>query len=269
MPTQDTRDLILRQIERSQFLARITVQVDGILSGMQMLCEACGTLGINVTTYKHNGEEVRAADVLALLKGNAKQMALGEEELIGWIGKSSGIATAARRAKTIAGNHLKVVSGAWKKMPPDMKDLVRHAITDGGIDCRISGKPFIYLDKNYVTMLGGVKKAISAVRDLKHFTLTIQLKSEGEKLLREAVLAAKMGAHIIMIDTGRRQDIDRVDLILRERQLRHSVKIAFGGDIRIEELKNLRKTAVDIVDIGKAIVDAPLLDMRMDVLRKI
>jgi nicotinate-nucleotide pyrophosphorylase (carboxylating) len=258
MATEDTRDLILRQVERIQFLARITVQVSGILSGMQMLQEACGILGINVTTYKENGDEVRAEDVLALLKGNARQMALGEEELIGWIGKSSGIATAAWKAKMIAGNHLKVVSGAWKKMPPSMKELVRQAIMDGGIHYRISDRPFIYL----------VKKAISAVKDLKHFTLTIQLKSEGQKLLREATLAAQMGAHIIMIDTGRREDIDRVDLILRERQLRHGVKIAFGGDIRIEELNDLRRTAVDIVDIGKAIVDAPVLDMRMDVLKK-
>jgi nicotinate-nucleotide pyrophosphorylase (carboxylating) len=268
MATEDTRELILRQVERFQFQSRITVQANGILSGMQMLQEACGVLGINVTTYKENGDEVRAEDVLALLKGNARQMALGEEELIGWIGKSSGIATAAWKAKMIAGNHLKVVSGAWKKMPPSMKELVRQAIMDGGIHYRISDRPFIYLDKNYVTMLGGVKKAISAVKDLKHFTLTIQLKSEGQKLLREATLAAQMGAHIIMIDTGRREDIDRVDLILRERQLRHGVKIAFGGDIRIEELNDLRRTAVDIVDIGKAIVDAPVLDMRMDVLKK-
>jgi len=44
-------------------------------------------------------------------------MAAAEEELIGWLSKASGIATAARRARRTAGKDLKVVSGAWKKMP--------------------------------------------------------------------------------------------------------------------------------------------------------
>jgi nicotinate-nucleotide pyrophosphorylase (carboxylating) len=70
-----------------------------------------------------------------------------------------------------------------------------------------------------------------------------------------------------MIDTGQKEDIKMVDLVLRQQRLRHKVKIAFGGNIKIEDLKKLRKFPVDIVDIGKAIVDAPLLDMRMDIVR--
>ena len=102
--------------------------------------------------------KVRPSEVIAVLRGNPKQMALAEEELIGWIAKSSGIATAARKAKAIAGRKLKVVSGAWKKMPVPIKDLIRQAILDGGIYYRISEKPFIYLDKNYVKILEGLKK---------------------------------------------------------------------------------------------------------------
>ena len=59
-----------------------------------------------------------------------------------------------------------------------------------------------------------------------------------------------------------------VDLVLREQGLRRKVKIAFGGNIKIEDLKKFREFPFDIVDIGKAIVDAPLLDMRMDIIER-
>jgi nicotinate-nucleotide pyrophosphorylase (carboxylating) len=262
----DIRDLIFLKVKGMKFLAEITSQRDGILSGIHWLQGACRDLGINLEERKENGTKVRRSEVVAVLKGNPKQMALAEEELIGWIAKSSGIATAARKARAAAGRRLKVVSGAWKKMPAPIKDLIREAILDGGIYYRISEKPFIYLDKNYVRILGGVKEALLSIRNLKRFTKIIQLKSKGKRLCQEALVASQLGAHIIMIDTGKKEDVKRVDLVLREQRLRRKVKIAYGGNIRIEDLKKLKEFPVDIVDIGKAIVDAPLLDMRMDII---
>jgi nicotinate-nucleotide pyrophosphorylase (carboxylating) len=162
-----------------------------------------------------------------------------------------------------------VVSGAWKKMPFPIKELVRQAVVDGGIHYRISEKPFLYLDKNYLKMLGGVEKALRSVDRLKGFVKVIQIKSQSQMLVQEATQAVRMGAHIIMIDTGRGDDIDKVDAVLRHHRLRHRVKIAFGGEISIEDLRDLKRAPVEIVDIGKAIVDAPLLDMRLDVVGKV
>jgi nicotinate-nucleotide pyrophosphorylase (carboxylating) len=214
---------------------------------------------------KKNGVRVRPEEIVATLEGSAKQMASGEEELIGWISKASGIATAAWKAKKAAGRDLKVVCGAWKKMPLPIKDLVRQAIYDGGIPYRMADKPFLYLDKNYVKVLGGVGKTLQSLKSLKEHTLVIQLKGEGQDLLREAVLAAQGGGGIIMIDTGRKEDIVKIDSRLRAKGLRDRVKIAFAGNIGISDLKDLKKLPVEIIDIGQAVVDAPLLDMRMDI----
>lgn len=268
MIKKDIRDPIFLPVKGRRYLAMISAQEPGILSGIQYLQKACRTIGIQLRKSRKNSEKVRRSDIVAVFEGNAKQMALGEEELIGWISKSSGIATAARKAKQVAGRNLKVVSGAWKKMPRPMKHLVRQAIVDGGLHYRISEKSFAYLDKNYVKILGGVRKAVLSTKDLNRFTIVIQLKSPGRKLLQEATLAARLGAHIIMIDTGKQEDIKRVDLVLKEQGLRKGVKIAFGGNIRIDDLKDLKKMPVEIVDIGKAIVDAPLLDMKMDIVKR-
>jgi nicotinate-nucleotide pyrophosphorylase (carboxylating) len=263
---KDIRDLIFVGIREKKYIAQISAQGEGVLSGIEWLKKACNNIGLHLKKCKKSGTRVRQAEIVATLEGSAKQMALGEEELIGWISKASGIATAAWKAKNVAGRDLKVVCGAWKKMPLPIKDLVRQAITDGGIQYRIAEIPFLYLDKNYVKVLGGVGKTLQSVRKLKGYTLVIQLKGEGQVLLLEAVLAAQDGGkNIIMIDTGRKEDIEWIDSGLRAKGLRDGVQLAFGGNIGIADLSALKKLPVEIVDIGQAVVDAPLLDMRMDI----
>lgn len=266
MVQQDIRDSIFKPVKDRKYRAVIVTSESGILSGIRNLQQACTMLDICLIKCKKGGTKVLQSDAVAILEGSAKQIALAEEQALGWISKASGIATAAWKAKTAAGKKITVVSGAWKKMPPPMKDLVRQAILDGGLKFRISEPPFMYLDKNYVKILGGVQNALQFLSASKDITTIVQLKSEGQTLLTESLLAAGMGADIIMIDTGRKEDIEEVDLVLRKERLRHRVKVAFGGDVKIEDLRDLRKKPVEIVDIGRAIVDAPLLDMRMDVL---
>jgi nicotinate-nucleotide pyrophosphorylase (carboxylating) len=262
---QDIRDIIFVSIREKKYIAQISAQGEGVLSGIEWLKKACKNLGIHLKKNKKSGATVRPEEVIVILTGSAKQLAAGEEELIGWISKASGIATAARNAKKAAGKDLKVVCGAWKKMPLPIKDLVRQAVADGGIQYRMADNPFLYLDKNYVKVLGGVGKTLQSVKSLKGRTLVIQVKGEGQNLLREAVLAAEGGADIIMIDTGRKEDIVKIDSGLRAKGLRDRVKIAFAGNIGISDLKDLKRLPVEIIDIGQAVVDAPLLDMRMDI----
>jgi len=265
----DIRDRIFLPVKGRRYVAQITAQGKGVLSGMGWFEKACGKLGLTIRESKERGQRIQPKEVIAVLEGTAKQMALAEEELLGWVSKSSGIATAARRAKMAAGKNLQVVSGAWKKMPLPMKDLVRQAILDGGIHLRILEKPFLYLDKNYLKILEGVENALLSIREWNDIAKVVQLKSGEKTLLEETLIAVRLGAHVIMIDTGRRKDIERVNFLLTQKGMRERVEIAFGGEIQIQDLKILRKMPVDIVDIGKAIVDAPLLDMKMDVLRRI
>lgn len=267
-PEQDLRDVIFQPVKDRRFRASVSAGEPGILSGTRYLEQVSAALGIIIVKCRKDGTRVKTSDVIVVVEGSAKEIACAEEQLLGWISKASGIATAAAKARAAAGKKIRVVSGAWKKMPPPIKDMVRQAVLDGGLQFRISEPPFIYLDKNYVKILGGIEKALRSADEPKSMTTVVQLKSEGQTLLAESLLAANMGADIIMIDTGRKEDIEEVDRALRKERLRDRVKIAFGGDVRIEDLTDLRKKPVEIVDIGRAIVDAPLLDMRMDVLKK-
>ena len=43
------------------------------------------------------------------------------------------------------------------------------------------------------------------------------------------------------------------------------MQIAFGGGITLQQMEMLVTLDIDILDVGRHIVDAPLLDMRMEI----
>jgi nicotinate-nucleotide pyrophosphorylase (carboxylating) len=260
----DLRNVILRSAEGKRFTASIIADDAGIVVGTTAVKEESEKLGLSLERLINEGSDVRKGGEIVRFCGNAKQIVMAEEVLMGLIAKPSGIATAARKAVERTGGKPKIVCGAWKKMPWVLKNMIRQAIVAGGALERISSDPFIYLDKNYVKLLGGIKESLRAVAELKDYLKVVQLKGGYKNIALEACEAAQSGAHILFVDTGRASDLQLVIRELLEVGLRSKVSIAFGGGVRIEHIDELKALDVDILDIGREIVDAPLLDMRLE-----
>ncbi len=262
----DIRDRIFCGIAEKVVTACIIADEDGIVAETDAVAEEAGRLGILLESITEEGTQVRAGDVLVRFRGTPKQIAMAEEVLMGLMAKPSGIATATHEFVKKAGRRPRIVCGAWKKMPPQLKDAIRRAIVAGGGSFRIITGPFVYLDKNYVEMLDGIQGCLAAASGLNGSAKVVQLKGRYKDIAQEACEAAGCGATVIFIDTGLTEDIGRVSAALSHIGLRKSVKIAFAGNIKLEDIAELKSMDVDILDIGRAIVDAPLLDMRMEVI---
>lgn len=263
----DIRDVIFKDIKGKRLRAVITAMDNGVLCGIKIVEEKAKRLRLKVTLYKEDGNSIKKGDSIMIVEGSPKKIALAEEKLIGCLCKTSGISTAARKAKFLSGNRLKVVCGAWKKMPSLIKENVREAILIGGISYRITDTPFLYLDKNFVKIFGGVKGTLRSLGKFNNRIKVIQLKSSGKTLIKESLTAAREGSDIIMIDTGNKKDIEVIDKALSQNGLREGIKLAFGGNVKLKDLGKLKRMNLDIVDIGREIVDAPLLDMKLDVIQ--
>jgi len=264
----DIRYVVFKDIINKKFKAIITTEGEGILAGMERLKKKAEEMGLGILRVIPSGTFVKRGEIIVELYGNPLQIAVAEDILIGIIAKASGVATAARKAVNVAQGKVRVVCGAWKKMPIEIKDLLREAILIGGAGIRLVDKPFIYIDKNYVRMFGGIKQALEAVKHLSDRIKAIQVRGEFKDITEEALEAVRYGADIVMVDTGNIKDLEKVCKTLKGVGLRNNVKIAFGGNIRIEQILEIAEKGADIVDIGKEIIDAPLLDLKLDVLRE-
>ena len=266
MRVRDIRDDIFSGICERNVTACIVADDEGLVVETSAMAGEATALGLNMRRILEEGSPVLRGDEIALFDGRPREIAMAEERLIGIMAKPSGIATAARRFVERAGRRPEIVAGAWKKMPPSQKEVIRRAVARGGASCRISNVPFIYLDKNYVRIFGGIRPCLAAVSGLDGYLKVIQLKGEYGAIDLEAAEAVTCGADIIFIDTGHAGDISSAAGRLRQLRRRDGAKIAFGGGIRLEDVAMLKTLDVDILDVGRSIVDAPLLDLRMEVI---
>jgi nicotinate-nucleotide pyrophosphorylase (carboxylating) len=259
----DPRPLIFASLADATVTAVVVAQDEGLVVRTAEAADAAIALGLTVDHCAHDGSRVHRGQELLRLTGHPLGIALAEERLIGIMAKASGIATAARQFVDRAAGSLRIVSGAWKKLPFAHKELIRSAITAGSAEPRIAEWPFVYLDKNFVKIMGGVRPVLDAVTaqpELADYRRVIQVCNAGE-----AVVAAGAGAGIVFVDTGEMCDVAAASAALHTAGLRDQVELAFGGGVSLEQIDVLRDLDVDIVDIGRAIVDAPLLDMSLRV----
>jgi len=179
--------------------------------------------------------------------------------VLGVLGVASGIATRAAAIVAAAPQALRVVCGAWKKLPASMKPALRAGLDAAGVGHRLLAEEFVYVDKNGVTLLGGPSGAVRAALAVGNGPVAVQLKRVDEC---DAAVAA--GASVLMVDTGHLDDL----VAVRERLTlldRLDDQLAFGGGVRLQDLAAIAAAGATIVDIGRAILDAPLLDLRLDV----
>jgi len=262
----DLRDEIFRTVDGRKVTAVIVADDEGIVAETNRAADESKRMGLTLLGILHEGSPVRPGDEIARFSGSPKQVVSAEDVLIGLMAKPSGIATAARAFVTRAAGRPEIVCGGWKKMPLSQKESIRRAVAVGGALIRISRDPFVYLDKNYIRILGGIGEALQAVSTMTDRRKVAQLKGRHKSVVEEACEAMEFDADILHIDTGNTKDVDRIVRELVRLGLRNRVSIAFSGNIRMEDMDELRGMDVDILDIGRQIVDAPLLDMRLEVI---
>lgn len=261
----DIREEILRNVQSTHVTAAVLADDNGIIAGVKSTMREIGAIGLSASQCVDDGTRVKKGDEVVRIDGSPKQVLMAEEVLIGLLGKASGIATSAHRFVQATEGKPRVVCGAWKKMPPALKEMIREAIVVGGASFRIAPGAFVYLDKNYVELLGGIKRSLGAVAHLNNHSRVLQVKGRYADVVTEACEAAESGADIVFIDTGRPDDIGPVVEKLIQVGLRNRVKLAFGGGVNMETIDRIKDLDVDILDIGRQIVDAPILDMRLEI----
>lgn len=265
----DIRDILFKNIMKNEYVAEVIVERSGIISGIEKVKNEFEFIKDKITFYKDDGDTIKKLDCICSMKTNPKEIAILEEKIMGMLSKYSGIATAANTAVKKADNRAEIVSGSWKKMPPEIKDNIREAILAGGATFRISKKPMLYIDKNYISMFGSITNVLKAAEVFEELEKIIQIRGINFKIEEEVDQAIENGCRFLMVDTGNLSDLERCNTRLEEKNMRDKVKVAYAGNVKIDSIDHIiEQYKPDTLCIGKEIVDAPILDMKLNVIRE-
>ncbi|RXK35740.1 nicotinate-nucleotide diphosphorylase (carboxylating) [Tremella mesenterica] len=136
---------------------------------------------------------------VALVRGKARHLLLGERVALNTLSRCSGIATVSRRFRDLArAEGWQGVVAGTRKTTPGFRLVEKYGMMVGGVDPhRHDLSSMVMLKDNHIWATGSITNAITAVRRVAGFSLLVNVECQDEAEADEAISA---GANIVMLD---------------------------------------------------------------------
>jgi len=243
--------------------ARITGKENAIISGLaeaNALCEHCG---ISFTRRVSEGAEIQPGTMIAELEGTAAGILMIERTMLNLMSRMSGIATTTRRAVQTAekANPAVRIAGT-RKTAPGLRLCDKQALVTGGADPhRMSLSDMILIKDNHLALVP-LKEAVQKARAYSRY-VNIEVEVETAE---DALLAAREGADIILLDNMLPREVQGTLDLLTENGLRENVVIEVSGNITPETLESYAVLGIDTISMGSLTHTVKNIDISLDVM---
>jgi nicotinate-nucleotide pyrophosphorylase (carboxylating) len=227
--------------------AVIKAEQDGIIAGLDEAALLFSYFGVSVTYHIKDGNAVRKDDQLLSLRGDAKKILLIERTALNIIGRMSGIATQTRNmADTVSAVNPHCRIAATRKTCPGFQILDKKAVSIGGGDPhRMNLSDGVLIKDNHLALVP-LDIAIEAAKKSTTYK-KIEIEVETPE---NALIAAKAGVDIIMLDNMSPAQITRTIRVLKSKGLRDRIIIELSGGIDEVSLTRYAALDVDVISLG-------------------
>ncbi|MFX1269544.1 MAG: carboxylating nicotinate-nucleotide diphosphorylase, partial [Promethearchaeota archaeon] len=236
--------------DNSTVSAKIITKSNGFISGLEELAILFEILKVDINFKKKDGESIEKGDIVLELKGNTKNILIGERVGLNLATHMSAITTTTREYVNLvkaSGKNVKIA--ATRKTTPGLRIFEKKAVLMGGGEThRFSLDDMIILKDTHLKYYNGdVKKLLVEVKTKASFSKKIEIEIEN---VDDVLIAAKNGADIIMLDNMSPDQVEDAITILRNHKLRDNVIIEVSGGINKETIVDYIIAEPDIISIG-------------------
>ncbi len=243
--------------------AIICMQEDGIVAGLEEFSFLARWAGLFVTLDTKDGQPVRKGTIIGSCSGNARKVLLIERTVLNVIGRMSGIATITSLLTTlIQKKNPGCRIAATRKTAPGSRLIDKKAVLIGGGDPHRSGLSDGILIKDNHLALTPLEEALRLSCAVSRYRPT---EVEVEKL-EDAIVAARTGASIILLDNMKPGDIFATSNALIKAGLRDRVLLEASGGITPENIEVYAETGVDLISLGCITHSSASIDVSMEIL---
>ena len=225
----------------------------GVIAGLAVYQRVFELLdeSARLETFFSDGEPVKAGDLVAVVKADARTLLSGERTALNYLQRMSGIATHTRKlANYLKGTKTRLLD--TRKTTPNMRIFEKYAVTvGGGYNHRYNLSDGILIKDNHINAAGGVKEAIAATKKYAPFVRKIEVEVENLEMLSDALAA---GADIIMLDN---MDVDTIKMAIKIIDGRAISECS--GNVTEARLQELGHIGVDFIYCGVLNNSSPIL----------
>jgi nicotinate-nucleotide pyrophosphorylase (carboxylating) len=271
---RNVRDALAEDIGRADWTAllapagkRVRAQVvakeAAVLCGRRWFDRCIHALdaGADVQWLAAEGGPVVPGLVVCRIDSDARALLSAERSALNFLQMLSAVATTTRRyVEAIAGlspNPLGCAILDTRKTMPGLRQAQKYAVrVGGGRNQRLALWDGILIKENHIAAAGGIRAALEAAQALDA-GVTVQIEVESLAELEEALAC---GATSVLLDDFSLDDMHRAYAINKGRAL-----LEASGSVDLERVRDIAKTGVDRISIGKLTKDVRAIDLSMRV----
>lgn len=238
---------------------------DGIIAGLNVaeLVFAVVDQDVRFRMNVQDGTAVKKGDVVARVEGRTRSILTAERLALNLLQRMSGIATKTRQfVEATAGLPVRVVD--TRKTTPGHRMLEKYAVrVGGGANHRFGLYDAVMIKDNHIKASGSIRQAIERARAAIPHTMKIEVEIEHMEQLDEALQA---GADIIMLDNMSNDLMRRCVAAIRAAA--PHVTIEASGGVRLDTIRAMAETGVDVISVGGLTHSVQALDISLDLYGK-
>ncbi|MDE1866704.1 MAG: carboxylating nicotinate-nucleotide diphosphorylase [Thaumarchaeota archaeon] len=254
-------DITSKLLPRKEISATIISRQKGIVAGTKHAKEIFTLRNCKVRILKNDGAKIGPNDKIMTISGSAYSVLSCERTALNLLSRMSGIATQTNMlVRIIKSVNPKVELYSTRKTAPGLRIFDKEAVeTGGGKKHRVSLDQMVMIKDNHLMVAKSLQDLVRAAKK-RYNRFEVEVEN-----LDDAVMAAREGATIIMLDNMPPKKISHIIQVLKYLSLRKGIRIEASGGIDTSNVKSYARTGVDMISIGRLTSSAPGLDLSLEV----
>ena len=251
-------DITSTLLPRNKIRAKIISRQNAVVAGARYAKEIFVLKGCNVKILKKDSSKVKRNQTILEIFGTPQAILSCERTALNLLSRMSGIATQTNNLVKKIPRKTKLY--ATRKTAPGLRFFDKEAVKIGGGEKhRIALDQMIMLKDNHLLIGGSIEKLVKKAKS-KYRQVEIEVESQ-----KDAILAAKAGATIVMLDNFSPSKVSRTIAALKKLGLRKKVKIEASGGINASNIHLFAKTGIDMISMGEITDSVSGIDLSLEV----
>jgi len=208
---------------------------------------------INFIIKKKDGSKVKRGSLIAIIKGNAKNILIAERVALNFLSHISGIATKTNQFVKLAGRKCKIC--CTRKTIPNLRVIQKYAVKlGGGINHRFNLSDEFLIKDNHIANLNIEKLVSQAIKNKKGKKITVEVDN-----LKQLKTIIGLKFNTVLFDN------------MSNRNLKAGVKLAkkfyeteASGNINLKTVKSVAATGVNRISVGSITHSAAAIDIKLE-----
>jgi nicotinate-nucleotide pyrophosphorylase (carboxylating) len=207
-----------------------------------------------------DGVRVRAGQVLAVIRHNARVLLSCERVILNLMQHLSGIATLTRQyVDAIQGTTARVLD--TRKTVPGLRALEKYAVLcGGGTNHRLDLASGVLIKNNHIALGGGLAAVLERALAARQSGQRVQVEVRSQRELEEALAH---GAEAILLDNMTPVQVKAA--VERIKQEKNWIPTEAGGGIVLDNIRSYAETGVEFISVGALTHSARAANIAMSI----